>query len=180
MQGASGGSILDRMMGAAKLDAATYENIEHDENATTQALIVVALVALASGIGSVREEGVGGLIGGIIFGILGWLIFSGVAYVVGTKLLAGSHTEATFGQLLRTLGFAQTPNLLAIFGVLGTLGAIIVFVGAVWTIVTQVVAIRQALDTSTGRAIGVAIVSIILLFIAAFILAAIGLSIAAL
>jgi hypothetical protein len=166
------------MIGAAKLDVPTYEEVEHDENATTQALIVVAVVAIAAGIGAVRDDGVGGLIGGIIFAVVGWLVFSGVAYLVGTRLVPGGQTEATFGQLLRTLGFAQTPSILAVFGLIPVLGAIIAFVASIWTIVTQVVAIRQALDISTGRAIAVAVISIIVLFVVAVILVSIGLGIA--
>ena len=44
-------SIVGRMMRAAKLDASLYEEVEHDPEATNQALIVVVGTALAAGIG---------------------------------------------------------------------------------------------------------------------------------
>jgi hypothetical protein len=149
------------MMGVAKLDVPTYESIEHDASATSQAAIVVAIVAVASGIGAITESdnAILGLIGGIIAAFAGWVLFAYVAYFVGTKLIPGDNTSATPGELLRTMGFAQTPGLLAIFGVLGTLGGFIVFVGGIWSLVTAIVGLRQALDCSTGRAIGIGLLS---------------------
>ena len=44
-------SIWDRMKGAAMLDIPTYEEVEHDENLTTQAAMVVLIAALARGVG---------------------------------------------------------------------------------------------------------------------------------
>ncbi len=41
--------MIKRMMGAARLDAAIYEEVESDPSATKQALTVVILVALATG-----------------------------------------------------------------------------------------------------------------------------------
>jgi hypothetical protein len=50
--GPGSSSIVDRMRGAAMLDVATYEAVEHDTNATGQAAVVVALAAVASAIGN--------------------------------------------------------------------------------------------------------------------------------
>ncbi|MDP2481860.1 MAG: hypothetical protein Q8W45_01145, partial [Candidatus Palauibacterales bacterium] len=44
-------SMWDRMKGAAMLDIATYEEVEHDETLTTQAAFVVLIAAAARGIG---------------------------------------------------------------------------------------------------------------------------------
>ena len=44
--------MIKRMIGAAKLDIATYEEVEADTSATRQAMVVVVLVALATGIAS--------------------------------------------------------------------------------------------------------------------------------
>ena len=57
MQGVAAGSVVQRMLGAARLDVATYEEVEHDTAATPQAAGVVAAAALAAGIGSLREDG---------------------------------------------------------------------------------------------------------------------------
>ena len=46
-------SIVDRMIGAAKLRVSTFEDVEADRSATRQAMLVVIAVAIATGIGSV-------------------------------------------------------------------------------------------------------------------------------
>ena len=148
-------SIVDRMRGAAMLDAATYEEVEHDLSATGQAATVVAVVAVCSAIGNIRG-GITGIIGGLIGALLGWVIWSGVTYFVGTKLFGGT---ATWGELLRTLGFAQSPGVLLILGIIPFLGGLIKFAVAIWMLAAGITAIRQALDVSTGKAVLTAIVS---------------------
>lgn len=162
MQPAVGSSIVDRMIGVMKLDGPTYEEIERDRDATTQALIVVAIVAVAGGIGAFRDNGVAGLIGGIVGAIIGWIVFSFVAYFVGTKMIPGKYTAATPGELLRVMGFAQAPGVLSIFGLIAILGPILAFVGAIWGIVTAIVGLKAALEMSTGRAIATGIIAAIL------------------
>ena len=44
--------MLQRIIGVFKLDANTFEDIEHDESATGQAALVVLAVAVLSGLGS--------------------------------------------------------------------------------------------------------------------------------
>lgn len=161
VQPAVGTSLVDRIMGVLKLDVPTYESIERDKNALPQALTVVAIAAIASGIGAIADEGVGGLIGGLIGAVAGWVIFSYVAYFVGTRLIPGKNTVATPGELLRTMGFAQAPGVLAIFGLLGAIGALVAFLGGIWGIVTAIVGLKTALEMSTGRAIAVGIISAI-------------------
>lgn len=177
MQPAVGISLVDRIIGVLKLDVPTYESIERDRNALTQALTVVAIAAVASGIGGIREDGIGGLIGGLISAIVGWIIFSFVAYFVGTRLIPGQNTVATPGELLRTMGFAQAPGVLAIFGLLGVIGAPIVFIGAIWGLVTAIVGLKTALEMSTGRAIATGIIAgIVSLIVVAIILLPFGIA----
>ena len=48
--------MLARMMGAARLNVPTFEDVEHDSGATIQAMIVVVLVSIAIGIGGLLAE----------------------------------------------------------------------------------------------------------------------------
>ena len=154
--------MLRRMIGAAALNVNVYEEVEAERSATLQALLVVLLVSLATGVGSLSSGGVGGLVAGIILGIVGWGLWALITYVIGTTLLRTPGTEADWGQLLRTLGFAQSPGILRVFGFIPVIGPIIFFATAVWQLVTMVVAVRQALDyRSTWRAIGVVIVGFV-------------------
>jgi len=155
-------SVVDRMRGAALLDIATYEEVEHDADATGQAAIVVVIVAVCAAIGAVWRGGPSIIIAPV-GAVLSWLLWSAITYVIGDKLLGGT---ATWGELLRTLGFAQAPGVLLIFGIVPILGGIVRVVVWVWMLLTSIVAIRQALDFSTGKAIVTALlgwVAIVLL-----------------
>lgn len=174
MQTSTSGSLVDRMVGAARLDSATYEAVEHDTNATTQAAIVVVLAAIAGGIGSLGgDHPARGFISGIIGGLIGWVAFAAAAYFVGTKILAASGTEADLGQLLRVLGFAQVPSLITVLGFIPVLGAILGLIAFIWIILTTITALKSALEMETGRAIGTAILAIIAEVIVIAIVAAI-------
>lgn len=142
-------SMIDRMKGAAMLDVATYEEVEHDPEATLQAAGVVTLVAVASALGS-WQLGPVAIAWGAVSALLSWGLWAGVTYVVGDKLFGGT---ATWGELLRTLGFAQAPGVLAILIIIPLVGWVFALVMFVWMLATAVVAIRQALDFSTGKAV---------------------------
>jgi hypothetical protein len=154
-------SLVDRMMGVARLDVPIYEEIERDKNATTQAFLVVVIASVAAGIGTLNSDGLSGLIVGLLAAVISWVIYSVTVYLVGTRLLATSATEADSGQLLRTLGFANAPRVLYVFGFIPLLGWIVVVVAGIWSVVTSVIAIRQSLEMSTGRAIATGLVSLI-------------------
>ncbi|MDH3734370.1 MAG: YIP1 family protein [Gemmatimonadota bacterium] len=142
-------TFIQRMIGAAKLDIDTYEEVEHDETATTQAAAVVAIVAVCSAIGGAGDGG-GGIIAGPIAALIGWLIWSGVTYFIGTRLFKG---EATWGELLRTIGFAQAPGVLMVFAGFGLIGGLAAAASGIWVLIAGIIAIRQALDVSTGEAL---------------------------
>ena len=140
----------------------TYEEVEADRSGTPQAMAVVLLVALATGIGNLGSGTVLGLVVGIVAAIAGWGLWAWITYFVGTTIFKTPETQANWGQLARTLGYAQSPGLLKIFVVIPTIGPLVFAVVSIWQLVAMVIAIRQALDyTSTLRAIGVAIVGFI-------------------
>ncbi|HEX7048973.1 MAG TPA: YIP1 family protein [Longimicrobiales bacterium] len=145
------------MMGAALLRPAVYEEVEADRDATGQAALVVGIVAVAAAIGGTSAGGPG-FFTGLIAAYLGWLIWSGITYIVGDKLLGGT---ATWGELLRTVGFAQSPGVLYILGFIPFLGGIVAFIVWIWLIIAVVIAIRQALDFGTGKAILTAVIGFI-------------------
>ena len=152
-------SLTERMIGAAKLQVPTYEEVEHDRGATGQAALIVVLASLAAGIGAIGGGGIGYLLLNAVAALLGWLIWAALIWAIGTKLLPEAQTEADVGQLLRTLGFAATPGLLRILGIIPVIGTLVVFVVSIWMLATTVIAVRQALDyQSTLRAVGVCIV----------------------
>jgi len=159
--------IINRMIRAAKLDASLYEEVEKDTTATNQALLVVVIASICAGIGQ-AIAGVGGMASGLVTlvtALVGWLIWSFITYIIGTKVFKGPNTEATYGQLLRCIGFSDSPGVLNIFAFIPALGPVIVFIAAIWSLVAMVIGVRQALDFSTGRAIATCIVGFIVLIV---------------
>lgn len=151
--------LTDRMMRAAKLDPAVYEEVEADKSSLTQAMAVVVLSSVAAGIGAVGERGFGGILTGTIAALVGWYIWAFVTYFIGTRLLPQPQTRADTGELLRTTGFSSSPGVLRIFGFIPVLGPIIVFASSLWMLIAMVIAVRQALDyTNTLRAVGVCLI----------------------
>ncbi|MDE2815575.1 MAG: YIP1 family protein [Chloroflexota bacterium] len=159
--------LVNRMIRAAMLDPRLYEEVEHDRSATSQAVQVVIIVALATGIGGALSELFSGdlwgaassLVAGVIVAVFGWLLWAFVTYLIGTGAFGGT---ATYGEMLRTLGFAQSAKILLIAaGILGwipLLGGVIWFIVQVWVLLAVFIAIRQALDVNT---IGAALTAII-------------------
>lgn len=141
------GSLTARMMGAALLNNATFDAVEADETATGQAALVVVIVAVCAAVGSLGI----GLVGAVFSAasaLLGWLVWAGITYVIGDKIFGGT---ATWGELLRTLGFAQAPGVLFLFGFLPLIGGLTSVVVSIWILVAGFIGIRQALDIGNGK-----------------------------
>ena len=158
--------MIGRMLGAAKLSADTYEEVEKDRGATIQAMLVVIIVTIAT----VGGELIGGgedidvlraMVVGIIYGVVSWVVWALATWMIGSTLLGTEETEADWGQLARGTGFAQTPRILNVFSFIpaGWLISLAVFV---WTFAAMIIAVRQSLDyTSTWRAFFVILLSFI-------------------
>lgn len=151
------GRVLTRMMGAAALRPATYEEVEADRGATGQALVVVLLASVAAGLGTPGARvPLTGIVVGTLGALVGWAAWALLTYIIGTHLLPGPNTRADMGELLRTTGFAQAPGVLRILGAVPGLTFVAWTVTSVWMLVAMVMAVRQALDyTSTWRALTV-------------------------
>jgi hypothetical protein len=162
-------SLIQRAIGAARLDVATYEEVEHDASALGQAMTVVVIATVASGIGSAAVQGGegAGLVLGSIASLIAWFIWAFVIYLVGTRVLPVPETQADLGQLLRTTGFAAAPGVFGILGVVPGIGTIAMTVAMLWQLATMVIAVRQALDyTSTGRAVAVCVIGFVVQVVA--------------
>jgi hypothetical protein len=79
-------TIQDRMFRAAKLDAQLYEEVEADQDATVQAMVVVVLAAVAAGIGSLGSGSATAIVTGTIVALLSWLV-QAVILILAAPLL---------------------------------------------------------------------------------------------
>lgn len=146
--------FVQRMIAAAMLDTSLYNEVEPDTSATGQAAGVVAIVAVALAIGSIGSPSAN-VVAAVISAIVSWLVWAAVTYVIGAKFLDGT---ATWGELLRTLGFAQSPGVFYVLSGIFLLGTLVHAVVAVWILIAGIVAIREALDFSTGKAVLTAVI----------------------
>lgn len=146
-----------RLIGAAALDAATYEEIESDETATSQAFLTVILSGLAGGVGAI---GFGATLGGVAFmatlSVLTWGVWAVITYEVGFRVMRRPETRTDVGELLRTMGFASAPGGLLVLGAIPGLTIPVFVMTVLWMLAAMTVAVRQALDLdSTARALAV-------------------------
>jgi len=161
-------SFQDRVVGAMRLQASTFEDIEHDPSAVSQAAIVVVAVTIAGSIAALRYGlFLGATVASIVFALIGWAIGSAVVWLVGTRLMPGKNTEADFQQVLRVVGFAQAPGLFNVLGIIPFFGWLVRVVVWIWTLVALVIAVRQALDyDDTLKAVLVCIIAWVIMFVA--------------
>lgn len=150
-------TMPQRMLAAAKLDIDVYEEVEADTSATGQAAGVVAVVALCSAVVGLGSSGTDAM-KALLSALVGWALWAGITYIIGDKLLKGT---ATWGELLRTLGFAQAPGVLFLLAWIPGVGIGIYAVVRLWIIIAGIIAVRQALDFGTGRALATVIIGII-------------------
>ena len=156
--------MVDRILGVLRLDIATYEAIEHDPDALTEAAIIVAVVALLSGVGSAigSDNFVLGFLSTLIWAFVGWFIWAGVTYWVGTSLFEG---QADLGEMLRVLGYAQVPGILRVLTFIPCLGWIIGIVAWIWSLAAAFIAVRQGLDVDNTKALLTVLIGWFIVFI---------------
>ena len=167
--------MFRRMFRAAALDSDFYDYAEHDPSLNREAFSVVliantfaavgAWIGFEDVVGAGLWEAIRGWFGffsvtttiqggfvvviatNMVVAVIGWIVWAATTTLVGTKVFRGT---TNFGEMLRVLGYAQAPRVIAVVPLLGP-------VAAIWTLVASVIAIRQGLDFDTRRAIGSAI-----------------------
>ena len=155
--------MAKRAVGATALDGNVFREVATDVGANIEAMAIVTLVAVATGVGTIVDEGFIGLIAAIVLSYVGWIVWTALTYVVGTKLLAEDpHLDVKWSQLARVLAFAQTPGLLRVLSFVPTVGVVIVLISLVWQFFAMAVAIRHTLNyASYWRALGVMAIAFI-------------------
>jgi hypothetical protein len=142
------GLFAYRLLGAATMDAWMYEGIEADRRTTMQAMSAVMLASLAAGIGAGEWLGTRAetLLAVTALAIVTWSAWAMLVFQIGTRVMAEADTQADWGQLLRTTGFASAPGLLLVFGLIPS-GRVAVFVVVgVWMFAAMVFGVKHALD----------------------------------
>jgi hypothetical protein len=156
-------TMVDRVIRAVRLDKDFYNEAEQDTSLDQEALLVVIIVSLASAVGSFIQGIIGGEPGAallsailtVIIGVGGYYLWAYITLLVGTRFFEG---DADFGEMKRTLGYASAPRLLGLLSFIPCIGAIFALAGFVLSLVAAVIAIREAMDFDTGKAVVTAII----------------------
>ena len=157
---------MERVAGVLRLQPRAFEDIEADGGANGQAFGVVVLSSLAAGVGSGFVGGPGVLVAEALGAVIGWVMWAGVTYVLGARLLPERDTRTDMGELLRVMGYSSAPTFFTIFSFVPLVGRAVPGIVSFWLLATTVLAVRQALDyRSTLRAFAVVIIGW-LLFVA--------------
>ena len=165
--------MIDRILRAIRLDWTVFREIAEDQNALREAAIIVAIVTLLSGIGTfigalITDNSFGTaflefLNTWLIYGILlGWIVWAVLTYFIGTTLY---HGKTDIPEMLRVLGYANAPNLLGIFGFIPCVGWLIALAGAILALIAGVIAVREAMEFDTTKAIITVVVSWVIAFV---------------
>ena len=148
-----------RLAGAMVLDSATYEDVEADRQATVWACLTVVIAAVGEGVALRHSGGLSNVAVMAAVALMGWAAWALLTFEVGARLLPGARTHSDVGELLRTLGFAAAPGLVAYLSLVPGLMLPVLIVSRAWMLLAMIVAVRQALDyTSTWRAVAVCLV----------------------
>ena len=168
MSAAATPSFARRVLRTARLNADAFEEVEADPSAIGQATGVVLAASVASAAAAGLRIALGrpfaqdALPTGALVTILAlepiviWLVGAAFAYMIGATFLRGPDTETNYTEVLRTTGFAFAPALLFPLAALvpDPGGIALATLGRLWILTACIVAVRQALDFTTLRAIG--------------------------
>ncbi len=175
-------TFVERIMGVFRLNGDVFEDIEADKGATVQAAIVVLVVALLAGVAayinasgaidtSSLTEAVGGYdlttvaedispVGSFVHEFVGtfvaWFVWAILTFLIGGKLFGG---DATMGEMLRVIGFAQAPRLLSVFAFIPCLGFILSVTGWMIALIATVIAIQRGTDLDGFKSFGAVLLS---------------------
>ena len=153
-------SLPERMVGAMRADVKTFQEIEADPNAITQAVMVIVIAGIASLIGNIFRSGLMFGAFSLVVSLIGYGLWAFLIVIIGTKLMPEPTTKADFQEGFRVMGFTAAPGVFNVLAIIPFLGPLISLLIWVWMVVIGVVAAREVLDYSnTGRAIIVCVIA---------------------
>ena len=191
--------LLENIFGTLFSPASTFRRMSEERTSVTIAAIVVLIACICSGAGSILTQSafmsmfaefpgfeemmfspIASMTLSVVVGFIGWVVIAGIFHVVA-KILGG---KGAFTEMLVLMGFAMLPNifqapigLIALFS--GGLTGAFIAIGlggilAIWVLILDVLAIREAHKFSTGRAIATLVLPFVVLMVLVFVLIIVG------
>ena len=163
-------SMLANVRRAMSLDRSFYQEVAYNERYSQEALMVVIVAAVLTGIGGFLGGVLGGNFGGALIGLIvgvilavaGYYIWAYIVQFVGKSMFQG---QATVPQLLRTLGYAYAPTALGVLSFIPCVGGLIALIGSLWSLVCGFFAVRETHRLSDGQAIVTVVIGWLIVFL---------------
>ncbi len=150
--------LLKIIIKSLKFDKSVYLEAKNNQGFLKFSLLIVLLVSLCTGIGTINLTNDSSVIRDLLSSIIGWLIWTSIIYVIGVKFMKNS---SSFSQIARTLGLAYSPGVLNIFGIIQFISLPLLAITSIWTIVSFIFALKHALVISAERAFLISLISFI-------------------
>ena len=182
---------MDRIIKAFTFKTEVYSEVESDSSFTTTAWLIVAVVSFLNQLGSRPFDGFGnwllGAVIGTVFAVIGFALAVYVINLVGRVVF---KAEVTFNELLRTVGLAYVWQVVGLLGILGVFSTALqclvspaLVIGVILWLVAAFMAAKEALDLEWLQTIVTVVLGlfayIVVVALAGFVLAAIGIGTAA-
>lgn len=170
--------MFERIMGIVTLKPPTYKAVAEDESLTQEAMMIVIVVAvltgLVSGVTTKLIAGgsfISGLLSGvvaIIFGLITWYV---AAFLLATVANAfGGKTNTN--EMLRVTGYVYVFRLVSVLVILALISPALVclttpisFLVLILSLIGYVIGIREAAEFSTGNAVITALIVAVVSFV---------------
>ena len=167
--------MFSRIMRVFRLDATLFREVAENKALMNEAAIIVVVVTLLSALGGA----IGLLIAKASFGsailnffvtwivgiLVSWILWAVITYFIGTALFKG---KTDIPEMMRVLGYASAPRLLGILGIIPCLGWIAALVGAILAFIAGFIAVREAMEFDTTKAIITVLISWVIAFAITF------------
>ncbi len=140
--------FLRRVLGVARLDTKTFEEVRDNPNSSNEALLLLGLFSAAGALFVVITTGIARVSVCLFFfwlQFLGWFIQVWIILQVG-RLIVRTEKCPTYEELFRTASFSVVPTILMAWTMLlprpfFEIGS---FIAATWFLVAFVMALRTA------------------------------------
>lgn len=150
--------MIERIVRAIRLDWTVFGEIARDRKAMNEAAIIVLIVSFLSAVGSgIADKSIASFVGTLIVAVaIGWILWAVITFFVGTRLLGG---KTSIPEMMRVLGYANAPHLLGLFRFVPCIGPLLPWVGWLLALVAGVLAVREAMEFETDKALITVLVS---------------------
>ena len=139
-------------------DKSVYNEAKLNSAYNSYAVLIIVLASICTGVGTHNLTDDSSIFRGLIFSLIGWLIWTTIIYLIGNKLF---NITSDFSNLSRCLALAYSPSILNIFGIINVALVPIFTLTALWTVTSFIYGVKQAYETTVFRAFAISIIGLV-------------------